>query len=377
MDRVLQTKQRASAGTDRWVIGFGSWRRLVALSLICTAVTGIAPRAFAQIKQSASTARAADDADAIKARRARLGAAKTWGYQLRIKDLMPLYGSDPDLLVIDHGLAARRDGKLLFDADEIGRLKVRTDGRRRIVLSYLSIGEAEQYRYYWQGAWCSRATAPRWVGAVNPNWPGNYPVRFWDPEWQGLITDGAESYLAKIQGQGFDGIYLDRADVWSEWTRERPTAERDMVNFLQRIAKTARSRDPGFLVVMQNAEELLAHRAVRRVLDGVAKEDLLHGINFTEAANDAETVKDALAHLKRGRAEGLPIFAVEYLADPLLVDAARQRLSSFGFVPTFAPRLLDTLGEVRPVPRESPRSPPAALPAQSTWGEGGPTCLLD
>jgi hypothetical protein len=112
------------------------------------------------------------------------------------------------------------------------------------------------------------------------------------------------------------------------------------------------------------------------VLDGVAKEDLLHGINFTEAANDAETVKDALVHLKRGRADGLPIFAVEYLADPPLVDAARRRLASFGFVPTFAPRLLDSLGGTAPV------APPALVPApgpfpQSAWGEGGPTCLLD
>ncbi len=307
----------------------------------------------------------------------RLGAAKTWGYQLRITDLAPLYGSDPDLLVIDHGLAARRDGKLLFDADEIARLKVRADGRRRIVLSYLSIGEAEQYRFYWQAAWCSRATAPRWVGAVNPNWPGNYPVRFWEPEWQALLLDGTESYLARIQAQGFDGIYLDRTDVWSEWTQERSSAERDMITFLQRIAKAARARDPGFLVVMQNAEELLAHRAVRRVLDGVAKEDLLHGINFTEAANDIETVNDALTHLKRGRADGLPVFAVEYLADPQLVDAARRRLEGFGFVPTFAPRLLDSLAAVPPAPREAPRPPPAALAPQSSWGEGGPTCLLD
>ena len=321
---------------------------------------------------------APDDARAQSARRARLSAAKSWGYQLRIRDLAPLAAADADLLVIDHGLAARRDGKLLFDTAEIERLKARPDGRRRIVLSYLSIGEAEQYRFYWQGSWCQRATAPKWIGAVNPNWPGNYPVRFWDADWQRLMLDGPDSYLAKIQAQGFDGIYLDRADVWSEWTRERPSAERDMVTFLSRISAAARGRDRGFLVVMQNAEELLAHRTVRRALDGVAKEDLLHGVNFTEAPNSAGTVSDALTHLKRARRDGLPVFAVEYLSDPTLIAAARRRLVGYGFVATIAPRLLDSLGD--PAQRQAAVAvPPAPAPTAqpSNWGEGGPTCLVD
>ncbi len=332
----------------------------------------------AQSRSPTSTARTKDDIRLASARRTRLGAAKSWGYQLRITDLAPLYASDHDVLVIDHGLAARRDGKLLFDTAEIERLKIRADGRRRVVLSYLSIGEAEQYRFYWQGVWCNRKSAPAWIGVVNPNWPGNYPVRFWDPEWQNLILSGPDSYLAKIQSQGFDGLYLDRADVWSEWTQERPNAERDMIAFLGRIASAARTRDPGFLVVMQNAEELLAHRSVRSVLDGVAKEDLLHGINFTEAANDADTVAGALTYLKRARADGLAVFAVEYLADSILAEAARRRLSGYGFIPVFAPRLLDSLS----VPWSTPPASAAVTPApsavsRSEWGEGGPTCLLD
>jgi cysteinyl-tRNA synthetase, unknown class len=350
---------------------------LAALTL--SAACFISPAAHAQ---KSSTAAAKDDERARTARRAQLSAAKSWAYQLRIRDLATVAPSDADLLVIDHGLAAKRDGKLLFDRAEIERLKIRADGRRRTVLAYLSIGEAEQYRFYWQGAWCKRTTAPSWIGAVNPNWPGNYPVRFWDAGWQSLILDGPDSYLAKIQSQGFDGIYLDRTDVWSEWTKERPTAERDMIAFLTRIAATARAQDKNFLVVMQNAEELLTHRAVRRAIDGVAKEDLLYGVNFTEAANDAGSISSTLANLRRARADGLPVFAVEYLADPTLIASARDRLTRYGFIPTIAPRLLDSL--TPPDPSQQARlSAPAPSPAPTTttprsdWSEGGPTCLVD
>ena len=330
----------------------------------------------------------------MQARRAVLGAARSWAYQLRINDVGPLTRDPADVLVIDHGYAAKRNGKIMFDATEVAKLKIKPDGRRRTVLAYMSIGEAEQYRFYWQGAWCRRQTAPRWIGAVNPSWPGNYPTRFWDPDWQKLILDPADGYLARIQSQGFDGVYLDRTDVYAEWLKERPGAEADMISFLDRIATAARGRNGQFLIVMQNAEELLVHRRVRLLLDGIAKEDLLFGLTFTEASNGAESVTNSLKDLKRARADRMPVFAVEYLADPVNISAARERLLGFGFVPYFAPRLLDKLMPQQPYPQPipntlkpataaidpAPTSPvppaPTATPGPS-WAEGGPTCLLD
>jgi cysteinyl-tRNA synthetase, unknown class len=357
------------------------------IAMACALLAALLPTsAWAQRNRTSAASPARAEARAQAERRSRLGAMRSWGYQLRIRDLALLNAADVDLLVIDHGLAARQNNKLLFDHAEIEQLKTRPDGRRRIVLSYLSIGEAEQYRYYWQGAWCKRATAPPWVGAVNPNWPGNYPVRFWDADWQALILKPESGYITKIQAQGFDGIYLDRTDVWSEWLKERPSAERDMIAFLAKIAVAARAHDPSFLIVMQNAEELLEHRAVRRVLDGVAKEDLLHGLNFSEAPNDAATVNTALAQLRQARAGRIPVFAVEYVSDPGAIEAARKRLSGFGFVPTFAPRLLDRIGPAAttaataaPTAATRPLAVEAntATEPRTSWGEGGPTCLID
>lgn len=349
------------------------WALLCASALLIAGDMGT--EAAAQPKSSVAAA------TALRERRAMLGRARSWAYQLRIKDLAPLFASEADLLVVDHGYAALQQGKLLLDPSDVTKLKTKPDGSRRLVLAYMSIGEAEQYRFYWQPAWCRRATAPAWIGAVNPNWPGNYPARFWDAAWQKLILDPADGYLARIQAQGFDGIYLDRTDVYAEWLKERPSAEADMIAFLSRIATVARSGDPKFLVVLQNAEELLRYKSVRDLLDGVAKEDLLYGEAFSEAANAPNSIATSRNYLQRARADRMPVFAVEYLSDDISRAAAQARLIALGFIPTLAPRLLDRL-----IPQPgAPSAPVAAAPPvivtqpgpMPAAGEGGPTCLLD
>lgn len=113
-----------------------------------------------------------------------------------------------DLLIMDLFL----NGSQMFTAEEVQRLRVKANGGQRIVLCYLSIGEAEDYRYYWQPSWEHRR--PDWLEKENPDWPGNYKVRYWDPEWQEIICGSADSYLNRILAAGFDGVYLDIIDAY-------------------------------------------------------------------------------------------------------------------------------------------------------------------
>jgi cysteinyl-tRNA synthetase len=76
----------------------------------------------------------------------------------------------------------------------------------------MSIGEAEDYRYYWESDWDNRP--PDWLGKENPVWEGNYRVKYWDREWQALIYGTASSYLEKIIEAGFDGVYLDLIEAF-------------------------------------------------------------------------------------------------------------------------------------------------------------------
>ena len=77
-----------------------------------------------------------------------LAAAKSWGYQLQKFDPDTLAASPHDMLVIDYS----RDGKAAraLTPEEVDKIRVKPDGARRIVLAYLSIGEAQTYRYYWK-----------------------------------------------------------------------------------------------------------------------------------------------------------------------------------------------------------------------------------
>jgi cysteinyl-tRNA synthetase, unknown class len=113
-----------------------------------------------------------------------------------------------DLLIVDFFF---HDGSA-FTAEEVELLKGKANGGRRLVISYLSIGEAEDYRYYWNASWNSNP--PTWLDQVNPDWPGNYKVKYWDPEWQKIIFGDSESYLGRILNTGFDGAYLDIIDAF-------------------------------------------------------------------------------------------------------------------------------------------------------------------
>ena len=116
----------------------------------------------------------------------RIQAASRWAYQLRLIDPNQIRNSPFDLVVIDHAISAFRRFVREFTPDEIATLRQRPDGSTRIALSYLSIGEAERYRFYWRQDWYEAAKKPGWLGELNPQWDGNYAVKFWDPAWQSL-----------------------------------------------------------------------------------------------------------------------------------------------------------------------------------------------
>jgi cysteinyl-tRNA synthetase len=99
-----------------------------------------------------------------------------------------------------------------FAPGEISRLKRKANGAARLVVSYLSIGEAEDYRYYWRSDW--NDDEPSWIDGENPDWPGNYKVRYWEKEWQDIIYGNDGSYLKRILDAGFDGAYLDIIDAF-------------------------------------------------------------------------------------------------------------------------------------------------------------------
>lgn len=97
-----------------------------------------------------------------------------------------------------------------YTNSEINQLKIKNNNGKRLVICYMSIGEAEDYRYYWQNSWNNNK--PEWLEPENPDWEGNFKVKYWDKDWQNIIFGNDASYLKKILDAGFDGVYLDIID---------------------------------------------------------------------------------------------------------------------------------------------------------------------
>lgn len=271
---------------------------------------------------------------------ARLGDVRSWHYQLQSLDLDRLAASPADMLVVDFS-QSQGAGKPMrpLEASEVERLKKKPGGGRRIVLAYLSIGEAEEYRYYWQPQW--KAAPPPWIIAENCRWPRNHLVRFWDDAWKDVMIRGDGAYLARIEAAGFDGVYLDRIDVYDDIKDRFPDARQRMIAFVGELDREARRRRPDFLVVAQNAEDLLDTAAYRSALDGLAKEDLLYGLGGTGKRNTEEAIAWSRRRVDLLRADGKPVFAAEYLTSAAEIDAARKELEGFGYLGTFPTRALD------------------------------------
>jgi len=113
-----------------------------------------------------------------------------------------------DLLIMDLFF---NDGTV-FTSSELNQLKTKKNGGSRLVIAYMSIGEAEDYRYYWSSDW--NKNKPAWIDRENPDWKGNFKVNYWNDDWQKIIFGNDNSYLKKILDTGFDGVYLDIIDAF-------------------------------------------------------------------------------------------------------------------------------------------------------------------
>ena len=129
-----------------------------------------------------------------------------------------------------------------------------------------------------------------------------------------------------------------------------PVARVQMIAFVSAISTYAKQRRPGFLIVPQNGEDLAEDDDYRRVIDGMAKEDLFFGETGDAKANNAAETHQTIGHLNRVKADGKPVFVVEYLTDPNLQRAAASQLKDLGYIALFAERGL----KLPPLTRSQP-----------------------
>jgi cysteinyl-tRNA synthetase len=230
----------------------------------------------------------------------------------RAEAVAALAGCGRQLIVID----ASYTGGERWTTQDIAAIRAGLDGRR--VVAYLSIGEAEKYRDYWQRGW--KPGNPAWLGKRNPQWAGNFVVNYWDPQWQQLIV----AELDLIVAAGFDGVYLDLVDAFETFEYDRATKQwlddrvnpatqqsyrRDMIDWVLTLAERARQTSPDFLVIPQNGVQLLEHADFLAAIDLVSVEDLFTSGNRQQDEDDTDY---RLSFLAAATEAGRTVVCVEY-----------------------------------------------------------------
>ena len=222
-----------------------------------------------------------------------------------------------------------------------------------MVLAYLDIGEAANFRSYWQSNWKgpqgTRAGNPSYLLESDPyGWKSEYPVAYWSKAWQKLYL-GADGIVSRVMKAGFDGVFLDWVGAYDDSIvsaaarRSGINPASAMVNFVGGIRAAARKIDPRAEVVGLNGEDLAAaDPAYLNVVDAVAFE----GTWFSGSANsawddpaagdiatDPARTAERIATYRRYHAAGKPVFTIDYALKPADVALAYSESSSLGFVP--------------------------------------------
>jgi cysteinyl-tRNA synthetase len=274
-------------------------------------------------------------------RLALLRAAQTWMYQIQDLDtdgaVEALAATDYPMLVIEPG---HNFTEFPYDtADIISKLRLRPDGSRRLVLAYIDMGQAEEWRDYWEGDWVAptltEAGTPDFLVSLDPDgWAGNYPVAFWRPAWK-QIWLGPNGIVADLARLGFDGVYLDWVeaydddDVRSAADEETVDTAGEMIKFVGEIRAAGRSVSAGFLLIAQNAPFLIDEDPARYAanIDALAVEDTwFHGAGDADwdDANagdlhlrheDEWSTPNRLAQYEIYQDRGIPVFSVDYCID--------------------------------------------------------------
>ncbi len=116
-------------------------------------------------------------------------------------------GSGYQLAIIDlffHGEA--------FTADEIAQMRKLPGGGQRILLGYVNIGAAENWRHYWKKDW--KIGAPGFLHRPYHGYKDEAWVKFWDPAWKQILAGKPSSYVDMLIAAGFDGAYLDNVEAY-------------------------------------------------------------------------------------------------------------------------------------------------------------------
>ncbi len=315
-----------------------------------------------------------------------LAEVRHWFYMIDVNledDMVDeMVESDYGLIVLDF-IPSESNNTDFPMADVIDRLH--NAEQPKLVIAYIDIGQAESFRTYWQDGW--EVGNPRWITGKDPDgWEENYPVAYWYDEWQAIWL-GEDGYIARIVDLGFDGIYLDWVEAYSDTAvmeiadEDGVDATQEMVWWVEGLAETGRALDEDFIVIGQNAAELVESDEYVTVVDAISQEQAwFDGSADNDPGGDCplprteddvesdeyvamlsedclylyETYTESTLHvssesylyyLEMARDKGLIVFTVDYAVEDNNIEWVTAESRDYGFVPFVSNRALDQFVE--------------------------------
>ncbi len=318
----------------------------------------------------------------------RLGNVKYWAYNIQDVNTQrqrdQLVGSHFDMYVLEP--VVTENGEENFDiaqlVDDIRQYNITTRNVNPIILAYIDIGQAETWRWYWDGSWDN--SNPSWIVGGDPDdWDDCYVVEYWDQTWENIVIYGHNgiSHIEESLKAGFDGIYMDWVEGFDD-TRVIQNANAQgvdpavaMFDFIQKIRDYARNdslnKNPDYLIVAQNASNLYEENSSRYVslIDAIACEGVWYdgsggfdnwddSTGYNVPTNNiysgwTEEVVEDLNVIK----QHIPVFCVEYAQDvggATTATSAYNLSSQHGFICYCSRRSLSQLSTTPYPPGYSP-----------------------
>ncbi len=328
----------------------------------------------------------ASDNQTGPATRMTLPEVQFWAYQIQKIEadgaIDALVNSRYDLVVLEPTRSDR--GNTEFNTagmvERLHKSSASVPDRTKLVVAYIDIGQAEDWRTYWTADWVApkggEIGSPDFLITIDPDgWAGNFPVAYWDERWKEIMIQGKNSVLQQVLDDGFDGIYMDWVEAYSDTSvmmaaeNEGLNLAQEMIDFISEIRQFARAQNPGFLVIPQNAAEIVEFggQAYLDIIDGIAQEQIYfdgnadtdwnepdagdHRVQDVCPADDAECGYSRAYYedwLKIYLDAGKPVLCVDYASKPDNASEAYQNAVTNGFVPYVSRRPLDRLTDIPP-----------------------------
>ncbi len=251
----------------------------------------------------------------------------------------------------------------------------------KLSIAYIDIGQAEDWRTYWQAGWS--IGNPTWIVANDPDgWEGNFPVAYWHPQWQDIWLNPQNGYLKQLIDTGFDGIYLDWVEAYSDENvitaalNDGVNPQVEMISFIQEMKTFTKTLSPGFTIIGQNATELVEDDSYVAVVDAIAQEQTwFDGAASNNPAGDCPlpateddidtiayynslstgcqqmyndfpnstlhvSTESYLYYLNMATEKNIPVFTVDYAVQQNNIDSVYMDSKALGYIPFVGQRAL-------------------------------------